>query len=41
MVFIAALVALIAAQALKKSIDTSDGVLIGLSVAIGVAVAAL
>ena len=41
MLFIAALVALIAAQALKKSIDTSDGVLIGLAVAIGVAVAAL
>ena len=41
LVFIAALVALIAAQALKKSIDASDGVLIGLSVAIGVALAAL
>ena len=35
------LVALIAAQALKKSIDASDTVLIALSVAIGAAIAAL
>ena len=41
MVFIAALVALIAAQALKKSIDASDGVLIGLSWRSASAVAAL
>ena len=40
-VFIGALVALIAVQALKKSIDVSDGVLIGLAVAIGVALALL
>ena len=40
-VFMGALVALIAAQALKKSIDTSDAVLIGLSVAIGAGLAAL
>jgi Sulfatase len=40
-VLIAALVSLIAAQALKKAIDGSDVVLIGLSVAIGVAVAVL
>ena len=37
----AALVALIAAQALKKSIDVSDALLIGLSVVVGVALAAL
>ena len=37
----AALVALIAVQALKKAIDASDGVLIALAVAIGVALAAL
>ena len=41
LVFIGALVTLIAAQALKKSIDGSDVVLIGLSAAIGIAVAAL
>src|SRR4051794_1435681 len=41
LVFLAALVTLIAGQALKKSVDVSDGVLIGLSVAIGVALAAL
>ena len=41
LVLIAGLVALIAAQALKKSIDTSDLVLIVLSVLIGVGVAAL
>jgi hypothetical protein len=40
-VFLAALVALIAAQALKKSIDASDTVLIALSVVVGAAVAAL
>jgi hypothetical protein len=40
-VFIGALVALIAAQALKKSFGTSDPILIVLSVAIGAAVAAL
>jgi hypothetical protein len=40
-VFIGALVALIAAQALKKSIDASDGVLIGLSVLVGALMAAL
>jgi hypothetical protein len=40
-VFIGALVALIAAQALKKSIDASDTVLIALSVAIGAAIATL
>jgi hypothetical protein len=40
-VLVGLLVALIAAQALKKAIDTSDGVLIGLSVAIGVALAVL
>ena len=39
--FIAALVALIAAQALKKSIDASDVVLIALAVVVGGAVAAL
>ncbi len=39
--FIAALVALIAAQALKKAFDSSDLVLIVLSVAIGVGVAVL
>ena len=39
--FLAALVTLIAAQALKKSIDVSDGLLIGLAVAVGVALAAL
>jgi hypothetical protein len=41
MVFLGALVALIAAQALKKSFDASDTVLIVLSVAIGAALAAL
>ena len=40
-VFLGALVALIAAQALKKSFDASDTVLIVLSVAIGAALAAL
>ncbi|HEU0023795.1 MAG TPA: hypothetical protein VFQ12_04150, partial [Thermoleophilaceae bacterium] len=40
-VFVGALVALIAAQALKKSIDSSDAALIGLSVAIGAALAVL
>jgi Sulfatase len=40
-VFLGALVALIAAQALKKSIDASDTVLIALSVAIGAGVAVL
>jgi Sulfatase len=35
LVFVGLLVALIAAQALKKSIDASDGVLIGLSVLLG------
>jgi hypothetical protein len=40
-VFLGALVALIAAQALKKSIDASDTVLIALSVLVGAAVAAL
>jgi hypothetical protein len=39
--FLAALVGLIAAQALKKSIDASDGVLLALSAAIGIALAAL
>src|SRR4051812_32106206 len=41
LVLIAGLVTLIAVQALKKSIDASDAVLIVLSVAIGVGVAAL
>src|SRR5689334_2343186 len=41
LVFLGALVALIAAQALKKSIDASDTVLIVLAVVIGVAAAAL
>jgi hypothetical protein len=41
LVLIAALVALIAAQALKKSIDLADPLLIVLSVAIGAALAAL
>jgi hypothetical protein len=41
LVLIAGLVALIAAQALKKSIEAPDAVLIVLSVAIGAAVAAL
>jgi Sulfatase len=41
LVLIAGLVALIAAQALKKSIDASDTVLIVLSVAIGIGLAAL
>ncbi len=40
-VFIGALVALIAAQALKKSIDASDAVLVALAVVVGAAVAAL
>ncbi|HEX6585010.1 MAG TPA: sulfatase-like hydrolase/transferase [Thermoleophilaceae bacterium] len=40
-VFVGALVALIAAQALKKSIDASDTVLIALSVLVGAALAAL
>jgi hypothetical protein len=40
-VFIGALVALIAAQALKKSIDASDGVLIALSLLVGALMAAL
>ncbi len=40
-VFLGALAALIAAQALKKSIDASDTVLIALSVAIGAAIVAL
>jgi hypothetical protein len=40
-VFIGLLVALIAAQAFKKSIDASDPVLIGLSLAIGAGLAAL
>jgi hypothetical protein len=40
-VFIGALVALIAAQALKKSIDASDVVLIALSVLVGALMAAL
>jgi Sulfatase len=40
-VMLGALVALIAAQALKKSIDASDPVLIALSVAIGAGLAAL
>src|SRR6188508_1372246 len=40
-VFLGALVVLIAAQALKKSFDTSDAVLIGLSIAIGAAAAVL
>jgi hypothetical protein len=40
-VFLGALAALIAAQALKKSIDASDTVLIVLSVAIGAAIATL
>jgi hypothetical protein len=40
-VFLGALVALIAAQALKKAFDASDLVLIALSVAVGAAVAAL
>ena len=39
--FIGALVALIAAQALKKAIDTSDVVLVALAVAIGALVATL
>jgi Sulfatase len=41
MVFLGALVALIAAQALKKSFDVSDTVLIVLSLAIGAGLAAL
>jgi hypothetical protein len=41
LVLIGGLVALIAAQALKKSIDTSDLVLIALSLAVGAGVAAL
>src|ERR687890_67014 len=41
LVLVAGLVALIAAQALKKSIEASDLLLIVLSVGIGVAVAAL
>jgi hypothetical protein len=41
LVFLAALVALIAAQALKKSIDASDTVLIVLSALVGAALAAL
>jgi len=40
-VFLGALVALIAAQALKKSVDASDVVLIALAVAVGAAAAAL
>jgi hypothetical protein len=40
-VLLGALVALIAAQALKKSIDASDAILIVLSIAIGAALAAL
>jgi hypothetical protein len=40
-VFLGALVALIAAQALKKSIDASDTLLIALSVLVGAAIAAL
>jgi sulfatase-like protein len=40
-VFLAALAALIAAQALKKSIDASDTVLIALSALVGAAIAAL
>jgi len=40
-VFLGVLAALIAAQALKKSIDTSDTVLIALSVLVGAATAAL
>jgi hypothetical protein len=40
-VFLGALSALIAAQALKKSIDASDTVLIGLSVLVGAALAVL
>jgi hypothetical protein len=40
-VFLGVLVALIAAQALKKSIDASDTVLIVLSVAVGAAIAVL
>ena len=40
-VFLGALVALIAAQALKKSIDTSDTVLIVLSLAVGAGLAVL
>ena len=40
-VFIGALVAVIAAQALKKSIDASDTVLVALAVVVGAAVAAL
>jgi hypothetical protein len=40
-VLIGLLVTLIAAQALKKAIDASDGLLIGLSVAIGAALALL
>ncbi len=40
-VFLGALVALIAAQALKKSIDSSDTVLIVVSVLVGAAIAAL
>ena len=41
LVFLAALVTLIAGQALKKSIDVSDGVLIALAVAVGVGLAVL
>ena len=40
-VFIGVLVALIAAQALKKSIDASDGVLVGLALVAGAAIAVL
>ncbi len=41
LLFLATLVTLIAGQALKKSIDVSDGLLIGLAVAVGLALAAL
>jgi hypothetical protein len=41
LVFLAALVTLIAAQALKKSIDASDAVLLGLAAAVGVGLSAL
>jgi hypothetical protein len=41
LVFVALLVALIAAQALKKSVDASDVVLIALSLGIGIGLAAL
>ena len=40
-VFIGVLVALIAAQALKKSIDASDAVLVGLALLVGAAIAVL